>query len=168
MSSKKIRTLLREASESEQNNRTKFIAAHKIELLDFTDKKSELFTSPQKMTRQRTRPADYDTGEDVAAYVGSSEMEAILAAYPVKDLEDYIRRRNNAIPTGQRYVNESITAGDMKLDDGSKVSISKQDATLLDKLLKDLNTTNRKKMSAVMKKDKSGFEEILGFAREAL
>jgi hypothetical protein len=35
-------------------------------------------------------------------------------------------------------------------------------------MLKDLSSANRKKMEEVALKDKVGFNEILGFAREAL
>lgn len=66
------------------------------------------------------------------------------------------------------YVMESVGAGTLELDDGSKVSVSKENSKLLTKMLKDLNTNNRKKMEKVMMKDKAGFEEILSFAREAL
>ena len=66
------------------------------------------------------------------------------------------------------YVMESVGVGQLKLDDGSSASVSKENAKLLNQMLKDLNTTNRKKMEKVMMKDKAGFEEILSFAREAL
>jgi hypothetical protein len=56
----------------------------------------------------------------------------------------------------------------MKLKDGSSVKISKQDADLINQMMKDLNSKNRKEMQKVMMTDKAGFEEIVGFAREAL
>ena len=56
----------------------------------------------------------------------------------------------------------------VKLKDGSSVNLKKQDADLLNKMFKDLNANNRKKMTDVAMTDKNGFEEILGFAREAL
>lgn len=58
--------------------------------------------------------------------------------------------------------------GMMKLKDGSSVILKKQDADLLTQMFKDLSPANRKKMEKVAMEDKAGFEEILGFAREAL
>ena len=59
-------------------------------------------------------------------------------------------------------------AGAMKLKDGSQVILKKEDANALTAMFKDLSRQNQKKLGEVAKKDKSGFEEILGFAREAL
>lgn len=63
---------------------------------------------------------------------------------------------------------EAYSAGNVKLKDGSSVKLSKQDADLLNKMFNDLNPTNRKRMQGVLVADKNGFNEILGFAREAL
>ena len=65
-------------------------------------------------------------------------------------------------------LSEAVKAGNMKLNDGSSVKISKQDADLINQMMKDLNSKNRKEMQKVMMTDKAGFEEIVGFAREAL
>lgn len=62
---------------------------------------------------------------------------------------------------------ESYSAGSLKLNDGTSVRVSSQDANLLNSMFKDLNPKNKDKMSKVLMLDKSGFEEILGFAREA-
>lgn len=63
---------------------------------------------------------------------------------------------------------KAYKAGIVKLKDGSSIILKKEDATLMNKMMKDLSSTNRKKMESVAMKDKAGFEEILGFAREAL
>ena len=65
---------------------------------------------------------------------------------------------------------EKVTfkTGIITLDDGEKVKLSRDDATLLTKFFRDLNPRNSKEMRKVLVKDKSGWEEILGFAREAL
>jgi hypothetical protein len=65
-------------------------------------------------------------------------------------------------------IDEMVKAGTMKLKDGSSIKVSKQDASLLAKMFKELNSRNRKEMEKVLVKDKAGFEEIVGFAREAL
>lgn len=63
---------------------------------------------------------------------------------------------------------EAVKPGNLKLKDGSMVRVSKQDAQLLNDLLGDLNPKNRKEMEKVMMTDTAGYDEILGFAREAL
>ena len=65
-------------------------------------------------------------------------------------------------------LDEAFSVGSLKLDDGSYVTVNKQDAALLNQMFKDLNTANKKKMEKVLMTDKHGFQEILGFAREAL
>lgn len=65
-------------------------------------------------------------------------------------------------------LDEAFKAGMLKLKDGSSVIIKKQDADLLTQMFKDLSAGNRKKMQKIAMADKDGFEEILGFAREAL
>ena len=78
---------------------------------------------------------------------------------------------DTGVPTHRRaqerlVINETYTPGQLKLKDGSSVKIDKKEATLLNKLLDNLNPTNRKKMVDVLVADKSGFEEIIGFAQE--
>lgn len=65
-------------------------------------------------------------------------------------------------------LNEAFSAGAVKLNDGSSVLVKAQDAKLLNQLMNDLKPENAKKMLKVAMTDKSGFNEILGFAREAL
>ena len=73
---------------------------------------------------------------------------------------------------GQEKIGESleeaVKPGRMKLDDGSMIMVSKKDADLVNQMFNDLNAKNRKKMQDTMMIDKAGFEEIVGFAREAL
>lgn len=65
-------------------------------------------------------------------------------------------------------LDEGVKAGMLKLKDGSSVNVSSKDAKLLDDMLSNLNTKNRKEMERVMMLDKAGYNEILGFAKEAL
>jgi hypothetical protein len=64
--------------------------------------------------------------------------------------------------------NVKFKVGLMKLKDGKSVVLKKQDVDLLTQMFKDLSPNNRRKLGMVAMKDKSGFDEILGFAREAL
>ena len=74
----------------------------------------------------------------------------------------------NSMNEEVEQIDEMVKAGTMKLKDGSSIKVSKQDASLLAKMFKELNSRNRKEMEKVLVKDKAGFEEIVGFAREAL
>jgi hypothetical protein len=65
-------------------------------------------------------------------------------------------------------LSENFKQGSVSLNDGSKVVVSKQNADLLNQMFDELNPKNKKEMMAVAMKDKNGFNEILGFAREAL
>lgn len=62
----------------------------------------------------------------------------------------------------------TIKTSILPLDSGEKVKVSRQDADLLNKFFRELNPRNSKEMRKVLVKDKAGYEEILGFAREAL
>ena len=64
--------------------------------------------------------------------------------------------------------NMKFKMGNLRLKNGKSVKVSKQDADLLNQMFKDLNPVNRRKLGAVAIKDPAGFEEIVGFAREAL
>jgi hypothetical protein len=80
----------------------------------------------------------------------------------------YMSWREKSLAKEETDLTENFKAGAVKLNDGSSVLVKDQDAKLLNQLFKDLNADNKKKMMKVAMTDKSGFNEILGFAREAL
>lgn len=84
------------------------------------------------------------------------------------DAHDFKMLRKKKQKTESVELEEAVKQGNMKLRDGSSVKVSKQDAGLINQMMKDLNPANRRKMEKVMMTDKAGFEEIAGFAREAL
>ena len=65
-------------------------------------------------------------------------------------------------------LDENFKVGAVKLNDGSSVIIKDADAKLLNKLVSELSDKNREAMMKAAMKDKKGFGEILGFAKEAL
>jgi len=65
-------------------------------------------------------------------------------------------------------LDEAVKVGNLRLNNGKNVKVSKQDAKLLNDFYKNLNAKNRRDMENVMMKDDAGFKEIVGFAREAL
>ena len=57
--------------------------------------------------------------------------------------------------------------GSLKLNDGSKVKISMDDAKAITAVMKTLSTKNRKEMETRMMADKKGFDEIMAFVDAA-
>lgn len=60
---------------------------------------------------------------------------------------------------------EVFKAGSMKLNDGSSVNLSSDDATALNELFKSLNSNNKSKMEQILNQSKKGYNEILSFAK---
>lgn len=67
----------------------------------------------------------------------------------------------------QEEITEMVSAGNMKLNDGSTVSLSSADAKKVNEVIAGLNPENRKKMESEMKKDKKSFNKMLSFVRSA-
>ena len=68
---------------------------------------------------------------------------------------------------GESLEESAIKTGSLKLKNNDSVKVSAQDAKYLNDLLKDLDGKNRKNFEEILMSDKSGFGEILGFAKEA-
>ena len=67
-----------------------------------------------------------------------------------------------------KQIDETFKVGAVKLNDGSSIIIKEQDAKLLNQLVNELSGPNREAMMKAAMKNKQGFNEILGFAKEAL
>jgi len=67
-------------------------------------------------------------------------------------------------------IQESVKwkAGPVRLKDGSQIVVDRKDAKLLNDMFKDLSSRNQKEFYDIAMMDKAGYEEIVGFAREAL
>jgi hypothetical protein len=64
-------------------------------------------------------------------------------------------------------LNENFKVGMTKLDDGSSVTLKRQDIDALNQMFDELNASNKSKMMGSAMKNKNGFDEILKFAKEA-
>ena len=93
--------------------------------------------------------------------VGSGKASQKSYVYKHKDNKFYVVDMKEDL-------DEAVKVGNMKLKDGSSMKVTKEDAKLLNQMFKGLNNQNRKQMEKVMMMDKSGFNEIVGFAREAM
>ena len=65
-------------------------------------------------------------------------------------------------------LDEAVKSGNVKLNDGTRVSVSKDDADAINNLFDNLSPNNKKSMETTMLKDKKSFDEIMNFAREAM
>jgi hypothetical protein len=98
-------------------------------------------------------------------------MEKAAKSYAAGDTkkgDKYMNWREKSLKKEEVDLTENFKSGAVKLNDGSSVTVKDQDAKLLNQLFKDLNAENKKKMMKVAMTDKNGFNEILGFAREAI
>jgi hypothetical protein len=62
-------------------------------------------------------------------------------------------------------IDEMVSSGNMKLNDGSMVSLSSAQAKKVNDVIASLNPENRKKMESEMKKDKKSFTKMLSFVK---
>ena len=66
---------------------------------------------------------------------------------------------------GQKLQKEEVTSGNMKLNDGSMVSVDPSTARLLTDVFNKLSPENKKKMESETKKDKASFQNMVKFAK---
>jgi hypothetical protein len=65
-------------------------------------------------------------------------------------------------------LDEAFQQGIVKFKDGSSSVLKKEDADILNKLMGGMSSGSVKKMTETAMKDKTGFAEILAFAKEAM
>ena len=127
---------------------------------------------------QYTEDDGVDVYEDGRGCVIKREEESQQnAVYHVMDKEGNLNKTVNDANTAIYYsrkmkkiygLNESrFDSGLVTLKDGSVVEISEKEAELLNSFFDDLNAKNKKEMKNVLMQDEDGFEEILGFSKEA-
>ena len=102
----------------------------------------------------------------------SNEREAIRANKPgkAKKFKKIMKKRNAGMAKAfgeEVQLDEAFKAGGLKLKDGKQVMVKKDDATMLNDLMKQLSKPNVKKMTDTAMKNKKGYAEILGFARDS-
>ena len=101
--------------------------------------------------------------------VGSGKASQKSYVYKHKDNKFYVADMKE-VSESVEQIDEAVKfkKGPLRLKDNSQVMVSKEDADLLTKMFKDLSSRNQREMQKVLMTDKAGFEEIRGFAREAL
>lgn len=154
--------------------------ADKANMAEEVEQIDELKKSTLGSYIRRAAVDTYHRGQDAEMH-STSRGKAKTYAFAQRhgELENKARRKASNRVTGieratkqlqkESYdLNEAFKAGSVKLKDGSSVTLKTEDAKLLNKLMDDLKPENRSKMMNVAMSDKNGFNEILGFAREAL
>lgn len=122
-----------------------------------------------KAKKKKPLAASYNEELDETTKVDVKKRPVMKTAKPkITDDDGQDKIITNESILKELAENVKFKVGMMKLKDGKSVVLKKQDADLLTQMFKDLSPNNRKKLGVVAMKDQSGFDEILGFAREAL
>jgi len=103
----------------------------------------------------------------VWARMGQAEKDALVKP-------EMLRRGYKQDPRSGRfhkeeveYFDEAFKKGMLKLKDGKSIKIDEKTAKMLNNAMKQLNTSNRKKMEAEAMKDKKSFDAMVTFAKAA-
>jgi hypothetical protein len=64
-------------------------------------------------------------------------------------------------------LDEAVKPGNVKLKSGESVMLSKDDAEAINDAMKELNSSNKKKMQDELMKDKKSFMSMVKFAKTA-
>lgn len=95
-------------------------------------------------------------------------IESVSQVAPKTGMRVFAGNTKNTKKIDDASLEEAFKGGIVKLNDGSSVILKDADAKLVNNLLNGLNAQNKQKMLKVAMTDKHGFNEILGFAREAM
>jgi hypothetical protein len=139
-------------------------------LVNYMDKSKKQTADIQKRFKKGTETRDDEKTFDrrVSGQVKALDKFHGRSKVPASGVDKAYDYAQKALRKEENGLTENFKAGAVKLNDGSSVMVKEQDAKLLNQLFKDLKEDNKKKMLKVAMTDKNGFNEILGFAREAL
>jgi len=79
-----------------------------------------------------------------------------------------VMQGSSKVAESVELIDEAFTAGKIEFKDGKYKVIDKKTAEILNNAMKELNTTNRKRMETEAKKDTESFEAMLKFAKAAV
>lgn len=113
--------------------------------------------------KKNEKPSDH-RGEPIAESGGT--REALDKSEGVSMVKPKAGLRVFAGKTKQSDIAEAFRSGDMKLNDGSYVSILDEEARLLNALYESLDQDNQIKMMNIVESSVSGFESIVQFAED--
>lgn len=190
---KTYKEIISEVAEPIGGDEKRFKAKHVIQKINHPAAEDDQFTGGKTAKKDKSKIASYKDGEDEEVYeatmtptdvkqrenivtgmkknkadlqsrYGDKWKSVMYATATKKAMEESVSELEEAV----EVLDEAFKAGEMKLSDGSSVKLTNEQASALNSLFKELNSANQKKMQERMMKDKSGFSEIVSFAKEAL
>lgn len=182
---KTFKQLVNEVAEPKAGDEKRFKAKHVVAKYGHPAAEDEQFAS--KKAKDKSKRASYENGEDEDVYeeaqpkwkvqIGKKHytVTARNTAEANRKAQMMAKKEGNSGVGGKIErmaeevdLDEAFKMGSMKLKDGKTVKLSKEEADAVNSLFNELNASNKKRMQEEMMKDKSGFDKVLKFAKEAL
>ena len=104
-----------------------------------------------------------DMGKNVSAFNKMKSRQASIETAGKKAYGIGGKARVNATEEVEQ-IDEAFKAGQMKLNDGSSVTLTRESAESLNSLFTQLNPANKSKMEERLMSSPKGYNEILSFA----
>jgi hypothetical protein len=181
---KTFKQLVNEVAEPKAGDEKRFKSKHVVAKYDHPAAEDDQFVAK---TNKKKRDADHDKGEDEEVYeaaqptwkvaIGKKHytVTARNTAEASKKAKMMADKESNRGTFGkvermaeEVELDEAFKMGSMKLKDGKTVKLSKEEADAVNNLFNELNSSNKKRMQEEMMKNKSGFDKVLKFAKEAM
>jgi hypothetical protein len=192
LSKKTLGSYVKKASYDAANRAAEFGAKGKGK--DFSksmDRLRNVKKAADKLTKEEVEQLDELSPNALHSYIkkaagnmaGNAAVAAAQASSSMKksspDVKRKIKNRMQGITgasgrladkanMGEEYMDEAFKAGSMKLKDGSSISVTSEQASTLNALFTELNSSNQKKMQERLMSSTDNFNEILAFAKAAL
>lgn len=135
------------------------------------EEKAELDENMSRVAKELEAYARKNGGIDKMDFMKAAMMmkkgQTVQLKKFVDDLDTEPREKILSLMGEGTELDESFKAGGLKLKDGKQVMVKKDDAMMLNDLMKQLSKPNVKKMTDTAMQNKKGYEEILGFARDS-
>lgn len=114
---------------------------------------------------------------NTAAYSGKNNNDEFMAldrgankAYKSSQnrLKGIAKATDKLTKEETNQIDEAFKVGAMHLEDGSSITLTREDVDMLNNLFNQLNSSNKSKMEQRLKSSKNGFNEIITFAKEVV
>jgi len=175
---KTFKDIINEVAEPKGGDEKRFKAKHVVAKYDHPIEdgaEENQFKGGTK--KDKSKKASYEDGKDAEVYEGYASAAQRKAVWASRNDEKEGKKKKKSFKemfSTQASVDEEVELdeafkmGSMKLKDGSTVKLSKEEAEAVNELFNELNSSNKKRMEEEMMKNKSGFDKVLKFAKEAM
>lgn len=177
-----------EMSDTEMKKREDIVKGMKKNKEDFKKRygdrwKSVMYATATKNAMESVEQIDELSKKTLGSYIKKAKTDVAGQAYqlgakdPLKPKASWSKalgREKHIDKAVDRLTKESVDldevfkAGSMKLKDGSSISVTSEQASTLNALFTELNSSNQKKMQERLMSSTDNFNEILAFAKAAL